>query len=245
MLFLINLDSAVERRQFMARQLASMGITFERIGIDMRLRSGEAIAVWAAAHFPQFAFDFQRLSGAEVGCWLSHLSAWNRLLAQHETQACVVIEDDLILGPDFADAIAAATSQSIHDVVYLGTSSKNLSTRRRARIDRFWVHEPVGTVYNTWGYSIARNYIRQLFERTSVNVNMPIDHFLGGTAAIAKPRIGVLRPSVLDEHPVLGSASQIAPHTMRFDRWWVVEKVRRQLLKSRFIALYYSLFRWL
>jgi GR25 family glycosyltransferase involved in LPS biosynthesis len=245
MLILVNLASAHERRDVMTAQLAATGLPYERIGVDMRLRSGEEIAAWTAAHFPSFRFDLDTLSGAEIGCWVSHLSAWQRLLAQDRDPACTVIEDDLVLRPDFADAVAALASQSGFDVVYLGTSSKNLSTRKQTRIGRFVACEPIGAVYNTWGYSITRRYVKQLFGRKRVHLDMPIDHFVGGAGAPDRPRIAVLRPAVIEEHPTLGVASQIGPHTRRLDRWRIVESTRRRLLASRVGALYYSLYRWL
>ena len=245
MLILINLDSAHDRRQFMTAQLASAGIDFTRVGVDMRTQSRKFIFDWAEAHFPQFKFDQGILSGAEIGCWLSHLSAWRMVLATDRIQTCVVIEDDIRLRADFKDATAALKANLDYDVIYLGTSSRNISQRRRMQIGRFWVHEPVGVVYNTWGYSIARQFIERLFEAGKSGIAVPIDHFLGGTARGAGPRIAVLVPAVLQEDPVLGRSSQIGPHTRRLDRWQPVERARRRLLSSRIGTIYYSLYRFL
>jgi len=209
---------------------------------DFSLREGLARQRAMAA----LGGDDQRvLSGAEIGCWLSHLSAWRQVLATDEVQNCVVIEDDVRLHADVVDAVAALRSTPIYDVVYLGTSSRNLSQRRRTRIGRFWVHEPVGAVYNTWGYSITRNYIERLFAAGTTRIAFPIDHFLGGVIRGAGPRISVLVPAVLEEDPVLGKSSQIGPLTRRIDRWQPVERARRRLLSSGIGKLYYSLYRFL
>jgi len=245
MLVLINLDSAPERRSFMASQLASAGIDYTRVGVDMRRQSKQYIVDWVEEYFPRITFDQRSLSGAEIGCWLSHLTAWRQVLATEEVRTCVVIEDDVCLHADFADAVAALQSAPAYDVVYLGTSSRNLSQRRRTRIGRFWVHEPVGAVYNTWGYSITRNYIERLFAAGNTRIAVPIDHFLGGVVRGAGPHISVLVPAVLEEDPVLGTSSQIGPHTRRIDRWQPVERARRRLLSSRIGNLYYSLYRFL
>jgi len=228
----------------MTAQLAPLRIGFERIGVDMRWRANDEIAAWVELHFPHIRFDFDRLSGAEVGCWLSHLSAW-QYLVRSAANACTVLEDDLVLGPHFPAAIEALGRQHNFDLVYLGTSSKNLSTRRRTRIGSFWAHAPVGTIYNTWAYSITRAYVQRIFAARALNIAMPIDHFLGGNTHGQKPRIAVLRPAVVDEDPELGADSQIEPYTHRVDRWRVVERARRRLLSSRITRLYYSLFRLL
>ncbi len=191
------------------------------------------------------SFDLDRLSGAEVGCWTSHLSAWQRLIADQGARRCTVIEDDLVLHGDFAEALKALAKPCALDIVYLGTSSRNLSTRRRLRIGRFWAHAPVGAVYNTWGYSIGREFAQRFFARMPLRIDVPIDHFLGRASAKAEPRIGVLRPAVIAEHPGLGAQSQIGPLTRRFDRWQPVETARRRLLSSRVGDFYYALFRLL
>jgi glycosyl transferase family 25 len=244
MLYLISLDAAAARRLHMCAQLAAAGVACERIGVDMRGRAGDEIAAWVESRFPQVRFDFDRLSGAEVGCWLSHLSAWRRLV-DGSASACTVIEDDLVLGAGFAAAIEALDRQDAFDVVYLGTSSQNLSTRRRTRIGPLWAHAPVGMIYNTWGYSITRRYAQRLFASGPLCIAMPIDHFLGGSTHMLKPRIAVLRPALVEEDPELGADSQIEPYTFRIDRWRLVERARRRLLSSRVTQLYYSLYRLL
>jgi GR25 family glycosyltransferase involved in LPS biosynthesis len=245
MIFLINLDSAVERRSLMTQQLEAFDLPFERVGIDMRRRAASEITAWVDAHFPGFSFDQDSLSGAEVGCWLSHLSAWQRSLAIASARACTVIEDDVVLDAEFARAVETMDGQAVYDVVYFGSSSRNLSTRRRSRLGSFWAHEPVGTVYNTWGYSITHACVERLFRNVPTTIDIPIDHFLGGASKRSGARIAVLRPPVLGEHPTLGVESQIGPHTKSIVRSRMVERARRRLLASRVSEIYYSLYRFL
>lgn len=245
MLVLINLDSAVQRRLHMVAQLDAMQLSFERVGFDGRARPAHEIEAWSRERFGSLEFDFAQLSGAEVGCWLSHLSAWDLLRRRQPLRAATVIEDDLTLAPAFAQAIAALERDSHYDLVYLGTSSRNVSTRRRVGIGDCWLHEPVGTVFNTWGYVVSAAYVERFFATPGLALRVPIDHFLGGHAKQAKPRIAVLQPSVVTEDAVLGPQSQIEPHTFRLDRWKLVERARRSLLESRVGSLYYSLYRWL
>jgi glycosyl transferase family 25 len=245
MLFLINLDAAVERRQSMARQLDFRGCSFERVGIDLRRATDADADARASGHFPSIGFDRKALSKAEIGCWLSHLCAWRALLDEPSQASAAVIEDDLRLADGFAFALAALERRAAFDLVYLGTSSRNVSQRRRTLVNGLAVHEPVGLILNTWGYSITRAYVARFFAAPSRRIVMPIDHFLGGRGGRDRPRIGVLQPAVVFEDPVLGSASQIAPHTRRLDRSRLVEAARRRLLASSVSELYYSLYRYL
>lgn len=245
MLFLINLDSAIHRREHMGARLALHALDFERIGVDFRRSSREAIDGWVRDFAPSIAFDHDSLSGAEIGCWASHLTAWRRLQGSTQPNA-IVLEDDVVLAESFGDA-KDCLADDLHgcDVVFLGTSSRNLSTRRSTRIGEFSIRTPVGIVYNTWGYVIARQWVERLFARPATLLSMPIDHFLGGRAQFDRPRLGVLAPPVVDEDPALAAHSQIAPHTFRLDRSQMVEKARRHLLRSRLGDLYGLLHRWL
>lgn len=245
MLVLVNLDTAVERRRHMVAQLDALALRHQRVGFDGRARPAARIAAWSRERFGDISFDFDLLSGAEVGCWLSHLAAWDLLRSRPDQAACAVIEDDVVLDSRFPQAIATLACAPEYDVVYLGTSSRNISARRRVSIGDCWVHEPIGMVFNTWAYVIAREYVQRFFAIPKLRIRVPIDHFLGGNAHLAKPRIAVLCPPVVTEDPGLGAQSQIEPHTFRLDRWKIVEFARRRLLGSRAGDLYYSLFRLL
>jgi glycosyl transferase family 25 len=243
MRILINLDTAHERRQRMAAQFAAHGLAFERIGFDGRGLGAAAAAQAVADVLPGLSFA-PRLSGAEIGCWISHLLAWRRLLATQGQPACTVVEDDVLLQPEFEQATARLMQHEIYDVVYLGTSSRNLSTRRQTRLGPTRLHEPVGAVFHTWGYVIARRYAQWFFAQPR-RLRWPIDHVLGGRVAALKPRLAVLQPAVVEEDPWSGARSQIEPSTFRLDRVALVESARRRLLASRAGDLYYKLYRFL
>jgi len=258
MLVLINLDSAVQRRQAMARQLEQHGLAFDRVGVDLRCVRPCEVQAQIQSRFPDIRFDRKTLSDAEIGCWLSHLTAWQRLLGQGDQNSfCTVIEDDLTLLPGFAnvlkalrgrrqqDAAFGAAADCNLDLIYLGTSSRSLSQRRRTQINGLWVHKPLGVVYNTWAYAVSRRYAQRFFASGPRFIRLPIDHFLGGRGGRAAPRIGVLQPLVVAEDPILGAASQIGPYTRRLDRSHLIENVRRRILASTLSEFYYTLYRYL
>ena len=240
-LFLINLDAAGERRQHMLGQLSAQGLAAHRIGIDCRAMTRQQTVLCATRRFPDVAFAFDLLSGAEIGCWMSHLSAWASFLSSGSGSACAVIEDDVILETGFGPTIDAIATQRAYDVIYLGTSSRNVSARRRTSVDGVALHEPTGSVYNTWGYVIRREYLERLFAIRPLRLASPIDHVLGGRSAAMKPRTAVVQPMVVREEPGLGRKSQIEPYTWRIDRWRLVERSRRAFLESRLSHWYYAL----
>ena len=245
MLFLINLDDARARRAAMHAQLAGLGLACERIGVDFRRTPQAAIDAWIAARFPRIAFDHGCVSGAEIGCWASHLLAWQALASRDDVAACTVLEDDLALDAALPEAIDALARAPAFDLVFLGTSSRNVSTRRRVPAGRFQLHHAVGTIYNTWGYVVSRDWVRKFFA-ARWRIDRPIDHYTGGSrAADLKPRTAVLRPAVVGEDERLGVDSQIEPYTYRIDRARLVEAARRRIIASRVSALYYKLYDYL
>jgi glycosyl transferase family 25 len=187
MVLLINLESAQLRRAAMTKRLAEQWLRHERVGVDMRHLSRDEVTAWCASAFPTLAFDLGVLSCAEVGCWASHLTAWRRLVEQSAKGFCTVLEDDVVLRPAFAAAIATLSQRPIRstwstwDVVAEPVVAAALARRvlRRSRA--------VGTVYNTWGYVISRAWIERFFEQPSVAIRLPIDHFLGGRARAEAP----------------------------------------------------------
>lgn len=244
MIVVINLDSATERRQRMAAQLDALGLRWARMAYDGRRKPAAEITTFVHQRFPALEFDLDTLSGAEVGCWLSHLMAWHRLVTSTGFSACTVLEDDLALDAGLPAAIGTLTAQQAFDLVYLGTSSRNISTRQRVQIGCCTVHVPVGTILNTWGYVIRREFAAR-FLATRRRIRLPIDRLVGAGNARAVARVGVLQPAVVREDPALGLRSQIEPYTWRADRWKVVEAARRRVLASRVSDLYYALYRWL
>jgi glycosyl transferase family 25 len=245
MVVLISLETAEKRRRHMTAQLAAREIPFERVGIDLRACDHAEIERCARSVAPNILFDSERLSGPEIGCWLSHLTAWRRVFSVPGRATGVVIEDDVVLSEDFAEALVALEADDRFEVVLLGTSSRNLSRRNYTQVGRFRVQRPVGPVYNTWGYVIRRAYARRLLGPSTLAIAVPIDHVLGGRNRLHKPTLGVVQPAVVREHAELGAHSQIEPHTSRIDRWSVVEQTRRRILASRLSEVYYSIYRFL
>ncbi len=182
MVLLINLESAQLRRAAMTKRLAEQRLRHARVGVDMRHLSRDEVTARCASAFPTLAFDLGVLSCAEVGCWASHLIAWRRLVEQSAKRFCTVLEDDVVLRPAFAAAIATL-SQHSHpfDVVYLGTSSRNLSSRRRTLVGSCAVHEPVGNRLQHVGLRDLACLDRALL-RAAVGRHPPADRPFPGRA---------------------------------------------------------------
>jgi len=125
--FLINLDRSPERLARMRAQADRQGISFERIrGVDglslpdnMR---GEFLA-------PRGRIASKMLVG-EVGCYASHMRAWETVIDNCLSHA-MVLEDDVICEQEFA-AIADAAVRcwpAGWDLIHLHSTNKKAMAR--------------------------------------------------------------------------------------------------------------------
>lgn len=88
-ILLINLDRSPDRMAFMARQLDELGLTFTR------LPATDAAAI-TEADFNRLANTYMRpLSRSEVGCFISHMRAWQH--CADIDRPTLVLEDDVFL----------------------------------------------------------------------------------------------------------------------------------------------------
>jgi glycosyl transferase family 25 len=129
--FLINLDGSDARLAAATAQLDELGVKFERVAaFDGRGLEPSAIEAYDEA--AALAFTGRRLSGGEVGCFLSHRDCARRFLDTGEPYG-MVLEDDMEMaarGPEIvADILGWLESEAIEwDLINLGPASLKIST---------------------------------------------------------------------------------------------------------------------
>jgi glycosyl transferase family 25 len=117
----LNLARSADRRAFMERQAAELGLTFEFVeGVDaLSLQDDGSI-----------------LSRAEIACLRSHRAIWRRIAEQG--RAAIVLEDDVTLSADFIATVeACARDRAPNDLVLLGHHSTRSDHREGAAVS-FW-----------------------------------------------------------------------------------------------------------
>lgn len=109
--YLINLDEAKDRLAHMREELARVGLDFERIpavrgsalSAEERARSFSPVRSFVAS-------KARRLKDGEIGCALSHLAVYRKMIARGEDVA-LVLEDDVRLTDRFKAVLARALSK--------------------------------------------------------------------------------------------------------------------------------------
>lgn len=103
--FLINLDTATDRRVHMEQAFAATGMELERVSaID-----GRTLVLPHPAYSQSLYHRYhgRTTKPGEIGCYLSHIKAMEAFLATGDSHG-LICEDDLVLTPEFERVLDAA-----------------------------------------------------------------------------------------------------------------------------------------
>lgn len=175
-LYVINLDRDVRRLEQVSLQLDGLGLPFERIAaVD-----GREISESDFQHFQQSRpRQNKRWLRGQMGCFLSHYRAWEKIAAGTQPFG-VVFEDDIYLSGDVgryvthSDWIPEGT-----DIIRLEPSTNRMLLARRPVIQLGGrVFYPVkSTAWCAGAYILSQRAARQLIE-LPVSVHQPADAML-------------------------------------------------------------------
>ena len=175
-IFLINLDGASKRFDEIRRQLDFMGVHFERVSaVDGNLLSQDKIDCCYSKELNRQKY-FVPLTRGEIGCYLSHISIFKKLLDENLDYA-IVLEDDLVFKPGFAripsvvesikvkwdyiKLIAPGKKKQINSRIGLGIDSGNGSDFELVT----WRKVPIGTAAYVVSRDGAKKFIGSLPEK--------------------------------------------------------------------------------
>ena len=152
-IYYINLATRPDRREFMERQFSALGLTVERINAvtPTDLTDDQKRRFCDPRRFPW-------LSEAELSCSLSHVRAFEAIIASGEPFG-VVLEDDVVLSvrlPDFLAKFTAAPHEV--DILRLEADLKslNISPDEPHRIGGVSLHKVLSWSSGAAGYVISR-----------------------------------------------------------------------------------------
>lgn len=105
-IFVISLKDAVKRRASIVEQLSSMGLEFEFIdaiyGKELSKSEVEQLVDQRIA----YRYEGYRLTPGEIGCALSHLAVYKRVVDEKIPYA-LIFEDDVAICPELAKVLVA------------------------------------------------------------------------------------------------------------------------------------------
>lgn len=201
-IWVINLERASERREFMRGQLEALGLPYEFLtAVD-----GHQLGSRARHEYSRVRAVLElgrQMTAPEIGCALSHLAAYERLLAE-DLEEALILEDDVELGgdvPAVLDARGGLPADWDLVTLYHGQRARPVpfgpsfvAGRRFCTFERVW---------GTQGYLVRRSAAERLM-CLGRPVRLPSDELLYRPGEARLRVYGVtppaLRPAAFESH---------------------------------------------
>ena len=115
-IFVINLSSDVERRQFQKQQLSELRL-------DYKILNAISIDDINKETYKKHYFDWQRpLRNTEVACYFSHRSAWQKII--NKNMPALILEDDALLSKCVPELLKSFTNKKNVDFISLEVAGR-------------------------------------------------------------------------------------------------------------------------
>ena len=211
--FVINLRKSADRKKHMKKQLDRLGIAYEFVdAVDGKALTDQEIKMHGLETFPPWpSFNARQLSRSEIGCLLSHLAIYKRMIAENIEWACI-FEDDAVLGENLETLLKGMADHLArygHELLLLGhhgwyhdfSRGAEYFPKRRTDFSCYRVVKAVELPYGTYAYTIKQSAARKLLEE-AYPLRMPMDHLTGYAVAIGV-RMCILTPPCVTCDPHL------------------------------------------
>lgn len=166
-IYVINLDQDTERLDFFTANFARLGIEFERIpAVDGR-KFSEADYQAFMSQRPRNNKTWLR---GQMGCFLSHYHAWQKIAADDE-RFCAVFEDDLHISDNLKKILADDSwIPDDVDLVRLDTSTNRVRLTNEPELSyaRRKLYRVKSTSWCAGGYLLHRRAAQQLLALPTV-----------------------------------------------------------------------------
>lgn len=178
--WVISLRRSTERRAYITNHLSQLGIPFEIIdAVDGRELSAAQLAESYCANGARQTIGREMTAG-EIGCALSHLQLYRRMVAD-DIEIALILEDDAQIQTSLTTLLARlAEFPTDWQIVLLQYYGGLISWWGRSkiapkqRLGRF-----IWPAFGTAGYLIRQETARQILD-SAFPVYAPSDHWTGG-----------------------------------------------------------------
>ncbi|SFR45626.1 glycosyl transferase, family 25 [Pseudidiomarina maritima] len=164
-IFIINLAHSTERWQHVSQQLDKLQLPYERIDAvyGKSLTDSEIDAAFSKTLADKY-FHY-RLTRGEIGCYLSHVKAWQRIVDE-SLDFGIVLEDDINFNALFAEVPQRiAAFENAWDVIKLAAPFKDqpydiIESDRQLNVVHYRRKPPMGACAQAISYAGARQLLR-------------------------------------------------------------------------------------
>jgi glycosyl transferase family 25 len=178
-IFVISLPSETARRHQIARNLSSLGLEFEFLdAINGATLGSNDYSKYSAKEAR--AYIGRDLTLGEIGCALSHLCVYSRIL-EEKLESALILEDDAVLLNDFPKVLQEFLESMINfEVVNFITDAPEIGTKKFI-LNGYEITDLPFYSNRTTAYLVSRIAAKKLLE-VGVPIRTSADGLLGEAA---------------------------------------------------------------
>jgi glycosyl transferase family 25 len=202
-IWIVNLARSAERRAYITAHAQNLGLPFEIVtAVDGRELSARELAEAYSAERAVAAIG-RVLAPGEIGCALSHLRLYQRMMDEN-IEVALILEDDAVIHPDTLAILTRWQEFPSDWELLLLQHSCDIggplswwhcqSLTPAYRIGRF-----ARPTYGTVGYLIRQGAARKILAR-AYPVHAPSDHWTGGLLETGIRLYGLEPPCITHRH---------------------------------------------
>ncbi|MCY4217149.1 MAG: glycosyltransferase family 25 protein [Flavobacteriaceae bacterium] len=175
-IFVINLNTSKDRWKRIKEQLDLQKLDYERIsGIDLREDSRQHLKKRYNPKKNRKKYH-KSLSIGEIGCYLSHIKCWKKILSD-KIDFAVIIEDDVKLLKNLNEILLTLYNQSFPNWDYIKIGEKPIKRKTRVvkglndfRLIKYLKKPPTGS----YGQIVSKTGAKKLLDN-SKTIFRPVD----------------------------------------------------------------------
>ena len=175
--FVINLDHRKDRLKRIRKHLNSNGLYFTRFQAVNALKTNSKKLTKNIVKYGPLG----KISIGDMACFQSHLTLWKKI-SEYEKEPVLVLEDDAYISKRGFELLkntnwVPKNAKIIKCERFGNKRHRVLLSPKLKSIDGFHLHYLMSKHSGTGGYIVTPNGAKYLVEK-SINVNVPVDHFL-------------------------------------------------------------------
>lgn len=175
MVLLINLPQSTDRLDRMQTRLQALGLSYEVLeAVDGRVHWSELLPTVDVLAFEHHVG--RDVLPGEIGCYHSHLLAWQRFL-ESDANTLLVLEDDMVFADDFAQALSISLAGSAHWDMLKLAKIRAKQPVCQGYLGPYRLNAYIGAATGFGAYLIQRKTAQRLLP-TLLPIRAPIDREL-------------------------------------------------------------------